>query len=347
MVYILIMLEFYYIEQYGPGPASSLNSSIKEASEPGSLIRHCLTGSVMKQSDISKAALHMRQVRANRTLSEQAEVNRKAALHMRAKRDEAREVLSGFCCVVCNKPLRGVRRRYCPEHRDSPRLKRYICMWCQKDIHNGGVIDKPPTKWCNAQCQSKYYQAVRDAEAARVTHTCKYCNTEKPLSEFRKVKKTDRGIGIYGIQHKCLSCRREKANNAPSGQPEVKRAYFKRYRDANPKVRVRNNITKRIIYCLKTGRKSKRLERLLGYKIDDLMTHLGSQFRSGMSWCNYGKWHIDHIIPVAAFNCTTTDHPDFRKCWAISNLQPLWAKDNLKKGSKMPDGFQYSLSLGY
>jgi len=43
--------------------------------------------------------------------------------------------------------------------------------------------------------------------------------------------------------------------------------------------------------------------------------------------------HIDHIKPVASFNYTTTECVDFKKCWALKNLQPLWATDNLSKGS--------------
>ena len=295
----------------------------------------------MEQFGVSKAALHMREVRKRIAPIEQAEVNRKAALHMRAKRAEGKEKFNGFRCVVCNKTLTAQRCRLCPAHMASTKQKQYVCLWCQKHIYGAGK------KWCNQQCQSKYYQAIREIEANKTTHICKYCNTEKPLSEFRKTKKTDRGIGIHGIRNRCLECCYKLKENQPHAQPETKRAWQKKYRDANPKSRVRNNITKRIIYCLKTGRKSKRLEQLLGYKIDDLMAHLESQFRHGMSWSNYGKWHIDHVIPVAAFNCETEDHPDFRKCWAMSNLQPLWAKDNMSKSDKMPDGFQYSLSLGY
>ena len=73
---------------------------------------------------------------------------------------------------------------------------------------------------------------------------------------------------------------------------------------------------------------------MLGYSADDLKTHLETQFADGMSWDNMSEWHIDHIRPVASFNFDSTEHPDFKKCWALNNLQPLWAKDNLRKGDK-------------
>ena len=74
----------------------------------------------------------------------------------------------------------------------------------------------------------------------------------------------------------------------------------------------------------------------LGYTPMDLVKHLESQFTEDMSWENHGidGWHIDHIRPVASFNYDSTEHPDFKKCWALNNLQPLWAKDNLSKGDK-------------
>ena len=54
-----------------------------------------------------------------------------------------------------------------------------------------------------------------------------------------------------------------------------------------------------------------------------------------MTWGNYGKWHVDHIIPQAFFKYTSTDDVEFKYCWSLNNLQPLWAKDNIKKKDKI------------
>ena len=67
--------------------------------------------------------------------------------------------------------------------------------------------------------------------------------------------------------------------------------------------------------------------------IKQLKQHLKKQFKKGMSWDNYGKWHIDHIKPCASFNLDDTEEQ--RRCFNFSNLQPLWVKDNLQKGSKI------------
>jgi hypothetical protein len=72
----------------------------------------------------------------------------------------------------------------------------------------------------------------------------------------------------------------------------------------------------------------------MGADIETVKKHLESLFKKGMSWENHGNegWHIDHIIPCAAFDLT--DPKQQKKCFHYTNLQPLWAKDNLSKGDK-------------
>ena len=73
---------------------------------------------------------------------------------------------------------------------------------------------------------------------------------------------------------------------------------------------------------------------IAGYTVDDLKNHLESQFKQGMSWNNYGKWQIDHIRPICSFNFNSIDDEEFKKCWALENLQPLWAEENSSKGGR-------------
>lgn len=85
------------------------------------------------------------------------------------------------------------------------------------------------------------------------------------------------------------------------------------------------------------GRKGgRRWERLVGYTLDQLMARLESMFVDGMSWENIGLWHVDHIRPKSSFSYQAEDSQEFRNCWALVNLQPLWAEDNLRKGATMP-----------
>ena len=74
---------------------------------------------------------------------------------------------------------------------------------------------------------------------------------------------------------------------------------------------------------------------LCGYTIDDLRQHLERQFVRGMSWENMGSgWHIDHIVPLSSFSFSSVTCPEFRAAWALSNLRPLWATENMSKGAR-------------
>lgn len=72
---------------------------------------------------------------------------------------------------------------------------------------------------------------------------------------------------------------------------------------------------------------------LVGYTSEELMDHLQSKFTEGMNWKNYGKWHIDHIKPVVLFRFKVPEDDEFKKCWSLKNLQPLWAEENFKKNA--------------
>lgn len=84
----------------------------------------------------------------------------------------------------------------------------------------------------------------------------------------------------------------------------------------------------------KAGRST---ERLLGYTAADLREHIERQFTRGMSWdaLRRGEIEIDHIVPVRVFKVTSVDDHEFRACWALANLRPMWAKDNRSKGGKV------------
>lgn len=70
---------------------------------------------------------------------------------------------------------------------------------------------------------------------------------------------------------------------------------------------------------------------LIGCTGLDACNHIENLFTEGMSWENYGEWHIDHIRPCASFNLQ--DPEEQKKCFHYTNLQPLWGKDNDSKNS--------------
>jgi len=75
---------------------------------------------------------------------------------------------------------------------------------------------------------------------------------------------------------------------------------------------------------------TRKTSELLGCSLTELKNWLEKQFQPGMSWDNYGEWHIDHIIPCAAFNFA--NESEQKACFHYKNLQPLWARENASKG---------------
>jgi hypothetical protein len=120
-------------------------------------------------------------------------------------------------------------------------------------------------------------------------------------------------------------------------KPEMAAAIWKR---SNKKVRstingkLSDSIRRRINKTLKNGWKGGHWEDLVGYTVESLKLHLEKQFRPGMTWDNYGKWHIDHKVPISNFHYQSYQDKEFIKCWRLSNLQPLWALENMRKGNR-------------
>ena len=111
------------------------------------------------------------------------------------------------------------------------------------------------------------------------------------------------------------------------------REYRAKRSASDPGFRMRHILATRLCGLLRfKGTKSASTLSLLGCSIEELKRHLQLQFRPGMSWDNYGEWHIDHKRPCASFDLA--DPEQQRACFNFSNLQPLWAVDNMRKGAK-------------
>ena len=103
----------------------------------------------------------------------------------------------------------------------------------------------------------------------------------------------------------------------------------------NPEFIVVNRLRARLYAALNLNgvRKAASTIALCGCTPHELMLHLQSKFQEGMHWNNYGKWHIDHIRPCASFDLT--DPEQQKQCFHYTNLQPLWAAENIRKGAKV------------
>jgi len=117
--------------------------------------------------------------------------------------------------------------------------------------------------------------------------------------------------------------------NIEESRKRCREFYYRRKQDI--RYRIHDAVSSNIYEALKKNKNGRSWEKLVGFTLTDLMIHLQKLFQSGMSWKNYGKWHIDHIIPRSKFHFKSADDPEFKKCWTLSNLQPLWAADNIRK----------------
>jgi hypothetical protein len=181
---------------------------------------------------------------------------------------------------------------------------------------------------------------------------CRMCREIKELDYFP----TDlSGRVFYNKKSYCKECAMKKYivpySRSERGK-EVKAKSDKKY-FSKSKQKINKRINQRYhndpqfrILCTLRGRmksafKSKNLLKitstieLLGCEIKKAKEYIEKQFKEGMSWENYGRstWHIDHIIPCASFDLTDTEQQ--KKCFHYTNLQPLWANENLSKGAKI------------
>ncbi len=101
----------------------------------------------------------------------------------------------------------------------------------------------------------------------------------------------------------------------------------------DPLFRLQKNLRRRLNLALKNVFKDDTTMKLIGCNLKDLKIYLENKFQKGMTWDNYGEWHIDHIKPISSFDLK--DAKNQKLAMHYTNLQPLWAKDNISKGNKI------------
>lgn len=114
---------------------------------------------------------------------------------------------------------------------------------------------------------------------------------------------------------------------------EYQKVYEKIRRSNDSQYKLRYLLRLRIYLALKGNFKKGSSVRDLGCTIPELKIHIQNKFVDGMDWNNHGKWHLDHIKPLSKFNLTNRE--EFLIACHYTNLQPLWAKDNLIKSNKI------------
>ena len=165
----------------------------------------------------------------------------------------------------------------------------------------------------------------------------KACREKKRLYAIEYRKKNPDKCREYYLKNKTRLDAINKKNREANREHVNKRQreYIKNRRLNNDSLRLLYNLRTRVRSAIRRNTKGGSTISLLGCTIKELKKHLESMFDDNMSWDNYGLygWHIDHIKPCASFDLSIEDEQ--RKCFHYTNLQPLWAKDNLKKKDKI------------
>ena len=117
---------------------------------------------------------------------------------------------------------------------------------------------------------------------------------------------------------------------------ETKRNYEKKRKSTDPIYKLIGNFRTAIYTVLKENNVTKygHYFEILGYQPEQLINHLKLQFKDGMSWDNYGEWHVDHKLPITYFKFNDVTDEEFKKCWSLENLQPMWGGENISKSNK-------------
>lgn len=249
-------------------------------------------------------------------------------------------------CAKCGqiKPL----NEFYKDKRNKDGILSY-CKACQKESSlkwrkaNPEKARESQLKWREAhlekikECERKRYELNKE-EKKKYAREWSINNPEKRREYRRRHSQKMRKINPEGLKEKIKKWRSENLD---------KIRVYDRERRSVPQVKLNNSIANGIRKTLARGCKGgHHWESLVGYTIDELKKHLGKQFKDGMSWGNYGEWHIDHKIPVSAFNFKVPEDIDFKLCWNLNNLQPLWAEENMSKSNKLVKPFQPSLAFG-
>lgn len=174
-----------------------------------------------------------------------------------------------------------------------------------------------------------------------MSKTCKKCKEFKELEEFYLHPDTKDGrFSCCKLCHNKNTVKSRKSNtihiNYQSKWKKQNRLHLNKYtknRKKEPLFKLAHDVRRTICGILKSS-KNKSTINYLGCSVEQLKNHLESQFKPGMSWGNHtvNGWHIDHIIPLAS----AKTQEELEKLCHYTNLQPLWAHENLIKSDRMP-----------
>jgi len=233
-----------------------------------------------------------------------------------------KETPTNKVCKICvqDKPIDDFRYR---RHHNGKYYYESYCIECELKLQKEWKAKRYQNKG-RVEFDSLYYDPTKKAEWLRKNKEYRHANKSK-LKDYRETRKEQDRKNI--------------------------REWAAKRKLKDPVFKLRGIVSSSVGKAIKKLGKSKdgSILKHLPYTIKELKAHLEQQFEPWMNWYNNGKyelknwddndsgtwkWQIDHIIPHSDLPYESMDHPNFQKCWALGNLRPLSAKQNLEDGTR-------------
>lgn len=173
-------------------------------------------------------------------------------------------------------------------------------------------------------CENR--QSAKPLPEEKPEKKCPKCKKVKSRADFYLNKTSKDGLAFY-----CAPC--QSAASIAYRRGDTYHRFLQTKRRTNPQFKIGTEVRSRLCAALLTDMDLPFVEDSLGCTLAEFRAHMEKQFKPGMMWENHGRsgWHIDHIIPLKSFDLT--NRKEYLKACHYSNLQPLWASDNIKKST--------------
>lgn len=204
-----------------------------------------------------------------------------------------------------------------------------VCSTCKESLPHSAFrrnarLPDGLAHWCR-RCSNAYQRAW----VARNKEKVATYSRDKRNRDLDAARRRERELYAANREAKVAKASRWNKEN------RERRAAAERERRKNPVHALHGRVSAALRQQFRRGKGGQRTEALVGWAMTDLRDHLARQFVKGMGWHNVSEWHIDHIIPLCSFNIEGPECPEFRRAWALTNLRPLWAADNMSKGPRV------------
>lgn len=232
-------------------------------------------------------------------------------------------------CTKCGEE-KPATKEYFHAYKRSSDGRSSVCKICQSNISSMNRKKNPEETLAKEQ-------RIRDTNRERIrlaSRKWQDANVEKERERGRKRRKSNpEQMRINSQKWKERNIEKERERGRKNSKKQHELLYGK-----DVFFTINTRIRSSLWYSLRLRKvnKNKHIYESLGWSASDLICHLERLFTPGMTIDALlrGEIHIDHIRPICSFNYKSMDDQEFKQCWSLSNLQPLWAKENHSKGGK-------------